>query len=268
AADREADAADLAARLGSVGVVAHLGREVERHGQTGLALLEEVAEPTVRLLGRREPRVLAHGPEAAPVHRRLDATGERRLPGEAEVALRVESQRVEVGVRVEVGDLDVGARREAFAPLGGSPQGPRPGRDPPALDGLGRARPRFLLAGHRRTTSTSPFSIVWPSPTATRSTVPARGARSSFCIFIASTIRRVRPASTASPATTRTAATLPGMIARISAGPSAAAASSSRVARRRSSARAASSTTSSNRQPSTTTSPRPRPSPPPVHLPT
>jgi hypothetical protein len=62
-----------------VRVVAHLGRQVEGDRQAGLALLEEVAEPSVGLLGGREARVLAHRPEAACVfsliHRRLGAAG-------------------------------------------------------------------------------------------------------------------------------------------------------------------------------------------------
>ena len=62
--DRHADPADLALRLGRVGVVAHLGRQVEGDRQAGLALLEQVAEALVGLLGGREARVLAHRPEA------------------------------------------------------------------------------------------------------------------------------------------------------------------------------------------------------------
>ena len=52
------------AACGRVGVVAHLGRQVERDRQAGLALLEEVAEAAVRLLGGGEAGVLAHRPEA------------------------------------------------------------------------------------------------------------------------------------------------------------------------------------------------------------
>ena len=79
AGDRHADPAHLPFRLPGVRVVAHLGRQVERDRQPGLALLEQVAEPAVGLLGGGEAGVLAHRPEAAPVHRRLDAPGERVL---------------------------------------------------------------------------------------------------------------------------------------------------------------------------------------------
>ena len=83
--DRDADLADLARRHRVVGVVADLGREVEGYGEAGLALLEQVAVAGVRLLGVAEAGVLAHGPEAAAVHRGLDAAGVGELAGEAEL---------------------------------------------------------------------------------------------------------------------------------------------------------------------------------------
>ena len=64
-ADRHADPAHLPGRLGRVAVVAHLGRQVERDREAGLALLEQVAEALVRLGRRGEAGVLAHRPEAA-----------------------------------------------------------------------------------------------------------------------------------------------------------------------------------------------------------
>jgi hypothetical protein len=90
AVDRDADAAHLPLGLRALGVVAHLGRQVERHRQAGLALLEEVAEAPVGLLGGREPGVLAHRPQPAAIHRRLDAPRERVLPGPPEVAILVQ----------------------------------------------------------------------------------------------------------------------------------------------------------------------------------
>ena len=100
ARDRDPDPADLSLRLGRVGVVAHLGREVERHREARLAVVEQVAEPAVRFLGRREAGVLAHRPEAAAVHRRLDAAGERILAGSAEIAVLVKAGGVGGGVEV------------------------------------------------------------------------------------------------------------------------------------------------------------------------
>ena len=119
ARDRDADAADLALRVGRIRVVAHLGRQVEGDRQPGLALLEEVAEAPVRLLGGREARVLAHRPEATPVHRRLDAAGERVLARPAEVAILVE--RGGVGRRVQVADDDARRGLERVASLRASP---------------------------------------------------------------------------------------------------------------------------------------------------
>ena len=103
AADRHAYPADLTLGGRCIGVVAHLGRQVERDGQAGLALGQEVAEPAVRLLSRREPGVLAHRPEPAPVHRGLDAAGERELAGAPKVAILPEV--ADVGGGVEVADL-------------------------------------------------------------------------------------------------------------------------------------------------------------------
>ena len=64
-----------------VGVVAELGRQVERDREPGLAAREQRAEARVRLLGRAEPRVLAHRPRAAAVHVRVRAARERERAG-------------------------------------------------------------------------------------------------------------------------------------------------------------------------------------------
>jgi hypothetical protein len=101
--------------LRRVGVVAHLGRQVEGDRQAGLALLEEVAEAPVRLLGRREPGVLAHRPQAAAIHGRLDAARERVLPRAAEIALLVQFGGVRRGV--EVADFEAGRGLEAVLAL-------------------------------------------------------------------------------------------------------------------------------------------------------
>ena len=69
------DLAHLALRAGVVGVVAHLGGEVEGARQAGLAGVEQELEALVGGLGRAEAGVLAHGPQAAPVHVGTDAPG-------------------------------------------------------------------------------------------------------------------------------------------------------------------------------------------------
>src|SRR4029077_2324001 len=69
-----------------VGVVAHLGRQIERDGETGLPRRQQMAEPRVGLLGGPEPGVLAHGPELAAIHRGMNAARIRERAGTAEVA--------------------------------------------------------------------------------------------------------------------------------------------------------------------------------------
>ena len=75
--DRDALAADLAERARRVGVVAHQRRHVERGREPGLPVLEQVAEALVRLRRGAEAGELAHRPEPAAVHRRVDAARER-----------------------------------------------------------------------------------------------------------------------------------------------------------------------------------------------
>ena len=60
-----------------VGVVAHLGRQVEGDAQAADPLAQEVAVTLVGLGRAAKTGVLPHGPEASPIHRRLDAAGER-----------------------------------------------------------------------------------------------------------------------------------------------------------------------------------------------
>ena len=71
--DGHADLADLALGARVVGVVAHLGGQVEGARQAGLAGVEQELEPLVGRLGRAEAGVLAHGPQPPAVHGRLHA---------------------------------------------------------------------------------------------------------------------------------------------------------------------------------------------------
>ena len=73
--DRDADLADLAVRDRRVGVVAHLGRQVEGDRQAAGAVRDELLVALVGLLGGAEAGVLAHRPGPAGVHRRVDARG-------------------------------------------------------------------------------------------------------------------------------------------------------------------------------------------------
>jgi hypothetical protein len=69
-----------------IGIVADLGRQVKGHGEAGLAVFQEVTVTPVRILSGPEPRILAHGPEAAPVHGGLDAAGVREFSGYVQVS--------------------------------------------------------------------------------------------------------------------------------------------------------------------------------------
>ena len=73
--DRHADLADLAVGDRGVGVVAHLGRQVEGHGQPGRAVRDQLVVARVGLGRGAEPGVLAHRPGPAGVHRGVDAAG-------------------------------------------------------------------------------------------------------------------------------------------------------------------------------------------------
>jgi hypothetical protein len=57
-------------------------------------VVEQVAEALVRLLGRPEAGELPHRPEAAAVHRRVDARGEGIDAGIAELGFVVDLDRV------------------------------------------------------------------------------------------------------------------------------------------------------------------------------
>ncbi len=83
--DGDADLADFAVGHGRIGVVAHLGRQVEGDREAGLPGAEEVVVALVGFLGRAEAGILAHGPEPAAVHGRLHAAGIGVLAGEAEL---------------------------------------------------------------------------------------------------------------------------------------------------------------------------------------
>ena len=76
-----------------VGVVAHLGRQVEGDRQPAGAGLDQLVVALVGLRGGAEPGVLAHRPRPAGVHRRVDAAGERVRAGLAEPRRRVPAGR-------------------------------------------------------------------------------------------------------------------------------------------------------------------------------
>src|SRR5207237_9061514 len=77
--------ADFAGAEVVVGVVAVKRREVERGGESGLSVREEVLEALVRVSGGAEAGELAHGPEPAAITGRMDAAGVRKFAGPADL---------------------------------------------------------------------------------------------------------------------------------------------------------------------------------------
>ena len=77
--------------IGVVGVVAHLGRQVEGDRQAAGAGRDQLVVALVGLRGGAEAGVLAHRPGPAGVHRRVDAAGERVLARLAEPGRRVQA---------------------------------------------------------------------------------------------------------------------------------------------------------------------------------
>ena len=76
--DRDPDLADLAACLRRVGIVAQLGRKIERNRETVDAVGQQVAVALIRFGRGREAGILAHRPVASAVHVAPNAAGERK----------------------------------------------------------------------------------------------------------------------------------------------------------------------------------------------
>ncbi|MPL92518.1 hypothetical protein SDC9_38619 [bioreactor metagenome] len=100
---------------GVVGIVAYLGGKVEGHGKAGRSLGEEIAVSLVGLFGGGESRILAHGPEPAPVHGRLDASRKGVLAGEPDIPHVIHG--VDVVRTVEPPKGESSPRRKAFLSL-------------------------------------------------------------------------------------------------------------------------------------------------------
>src|SRR6185312_16178657 len=83
------------------------------------ALIEQVVEALVGLLGGAETGEHAHRPGAGAVHRRLDAAGVGVFAGEAEIALVVEPLAVFGGVEPLDGHAGLRAGQLALGHAGG-----------------------------------------------------------------------------------------------------------------------------------------------------
>src|SRR5262249_25476102 len=146
--DRDATLADLALGHLVVGVVAVEGRQVEGGREAGLAVLEEIVEPRVRLLRRAVAGELTHRPELPSIPGRMDAAGERVLARPAEVAIEIETgPAVRAGERL---DRRAGDGRPVLPPGCGLRERLL-GRLLPALaPGRDRFRNQRILFAHRR----------------------------------------------------------------------------------------------------------------------
>ena len=102
--DGDADFADFAGGEGMVGVHADLGGEIERYGKAGLAFAEEIAIALVGFVGAAEAGVLAHGPEAAAVHVRIDAAGVGEFAGVAYRGFWIGAGEIVLGVEAVDGE--------------------------------------------------------------------------------------------------------------------------------------------------------------------
>ena len=134
--DGHAARPELALGLRVVGVVAVERGHVVGDREAGLAGVEQLAEPRVRVLGAAEAREHAHRPRPRAVARRVDAAGERRLAGHADVAL-------EVHVRVPAGALP---ERVAVVVDGGRAAGARVVGSPARVGAGSREVPRAVEA--------------------------------------------------------------------------------------------------------------------------
>jgi len=110
--DRDARLADLTLGAGMVTVEPHLRREIERRREPRLPVVEQVAEPRVRLFRRRHAGVLPHRPQPVPVHRGVRAPREREGARLAEVATRLPS--LDVLRAVDGPEVDPGIRLAAL----------------------------------------------------------------------------------------------------------------------------------------------------------
>src|SRR5262245_8044159 len=170
-----------------IGIAPHLGRQVEGHREPGLSLLEQVAVAAIGFFRGAKAGVLAHGPQPPAIHGRLDSAGEGIVAGKAEVAGEVKS--VGIGRIVDPIKFDSRGRGKMLLAFGAALECRSKLAFFPVL-ACGRDRGAVVVChdGYSITSSSSPFSTVWPAATFTSTTLPALGLFSSFSIFIASTM--------------------------------------------------------------------------------
>ena len=82
-----------------VGVEADLCGKIESHRKARLAFAQEITIAAVGFDGRAEAGILAHGPEAAAVHRGIDSARVRKFAGVAEAGFRIPAGEIFFGVK-------------------------------------------------------------------------------------------------------------------------------------------------------------------------
>ena len=115
--DGHPDLAHLAVRQGVVGVIAHLGGQIEGDGQASGSCSEQLPVALIGFSRGPKARVLPHRPGPAGVHRRVDPAGVRKLP-------RLTQRNGRLPVRQRLWSID-GLERESgfsFASHGRNPR--------------------------------------------------------------------------------------------------------------------------------------------------
>ncbi len=158
AADRHAALAEFAQRLRGIGVVAHQRRQVKGHGQTHVALAEQILVAGIGLLGAAEAGEHAHRPRLAAVEGGVDAARVGIFTRLAQVVQVVQVGHVER--RIEPLDRFAGGGFKRIAPLRGAGQRPLQGRFFPAILGFGQfSEFGFVVHGFTPTRMSFPVTV-------------------------------------------------------------------------------------------------------------
>ena len=96
--DGHADFADFSDGQRIVRIEADLRRQIKRHREPSRPIGEQIFVALVRLFGVAHAGVLAHGPEAAAVHRGLHAARVGKFAGVAHIAVIVPARARSAGV--------------------------------------------------------------------------------------------------------------------------------------------------------------------------
>src|SRR6516162_8444192 len=96
-------------------VITHQCGEVERGGESGLAMSEQITEALVGVFSGAEARELSHGPQPATVHAGVDAARVGRFSRKAQIASWIPP--VQIGFGVQAADRVQRSGREFFLTL-------------------------------------------------------------------------------------------------------------------------------------------------------